>query len=562
MGSTSSGLTVNGDLYGLGYSTSPAISPADFYEGALDPTSVLLKDNFLTPALPWYSTVTESGAALVTHLNDCLAAARLAGASDAYVFLRNSADAYTWSSLYNIGLAEASAAYVPTLAYSTVTVPVWTTVPLGGGGFVTGLASNADGSTIYCRTDVGGAFRWSPTGDVAGNGTWVSLNDNMVPFGTANASALMGVESIATDPSNLNRVYMAAGNGIYVSDNQGGSWTLISPAIAMLPNGGYRSCGERLAVDPNNPDIIWYGSGSSGLRKGDKTGGSWVWTTIPDASVPPGTTDAGVSFVVCDKNSGSTITYAGVIGTETTGGVYKSTDSGATWAKVGITSGQTLTGPRRAQVASNGTLYVTSTGAVFKLLRGASTVLDQLTTLPTSIIYQSGSIAFQGVAVDPNDATGNTVYIAEGNWKHQYNNIWRSTDGGTTWATQDTIFNGVKPNGSTITNVRSEPDGTPCLTGYWFGNTSALLINPSNSNELWAADFFGVARTRDAQNLGNNTLPPSGPGGCQWYMLQKGQEEFGRVRSVGADAARNPLHDGSTRGFLRFRHQFRPVVNN
>lgn len=523
MGSTSSGLTVNGDLYGLGYSTSPSISAADFYEGALDTTSVLLKDNFLTPSLPWYSTVTESGSALVTHLNDCLAAARLAGAPNAYVFIRNSVDAYTWSSLYQIGFNEAGAAYAPTLSYNTVTVPVWSSVPLGGGGFVTGLASNADGSAIYCRTDVGGAFRWSPTGDVAGNGSWVSLSDAMVPFTTANASALMGVESIAADPSNLNRVYMAAGNGIYVSDNRGGNWTLISGTIPMQPNGGYRSCGERLAVDPNNPNIVWYGSGTLGLQKGDKTSGSWVWTQVSTASVPLGTSGAGVTFVVCDKNGGNTIVYAGVIGSATDGGVYKF--DGSAWSKVGITSGQTLTAPRRAQVAANGTLYITSTGAVFKLLRGASTVLTQLTSLPTSIPYQTGAVAFQGVAVDPNDAAGNTVYIAEGNWNYQYNNIWRSTNGGTSWSTQDTIFNGVQPNGTTIFNTRAEPDGTPCLTGYWFGNTSSLLVNPSNSSELWAADFFGVARTRDAQNLGNNTLPPSGPGGCQWYMLQKGQEE-------------------------------------
>ncbi len=520
----SSGMTVNDDLYGLGYSSSPAIAAADFYDGALDTTSVLLKDNFITPATPSYATVTESGAALVNHLNDCLAAARLAGASNAYVFIRNSIDAYTYWSLYQVGMSEAGGAYVPTLSYTTVTVPVWSTVPLGGGGFVTGFASNATGGVIYCRTDVGGAFRWSPTGDVAGNGTWVSLSDTMVPFGTANASGMMGVESIAADPSNASRVYIAAGNGIYVSDNQGASWTLISPAIAMLPNGGYKSCGERLAVDPNNPNIVWYGSINNGLQKGDKTSGTWVWTQVSTASVPVGTANAGVTFVACDKNSGSTLVYAGVVGTATTGGLYKF--DGTTWSKVGVTSGQTLTGPRRAQIASNGTLYLTAGGeGVFKMLRGTSTVLNQLSNLPTTMLYQSGSVQYQGVAVDPNDATGNTVYIAEGNWQYQYNNIWRSTNGGTSWSTQDTIFNGVSPNGSTISNSRTEPDGTPSMTGYWFGNTSSLLINPSNSSELWAGDFFGVLRTRDAQNLGNNTLPPSGPGGCQWYTLQKGQEE-------------------------------------
>ncbi|MEO5712827.1 MAG: DNRLRE domain-containing protein [Luteolibacter sp.] len=518
--------TLNVDLYGVGFGTSPAIAAADFYEGASDGANVLLKDNFIIPTTPAYSTITESGSALVTYLNECLDAARLSSAPTAYIFIRNSLDAYIWSSYYPVGMNEAGGSYLPTIAYTTVTVPVWSSVPLGGGGFVTGLASTSDGSNIYCRTDVGGAFRWAPTGDAAGNGSWVSLSDTMIPFGTPNARAVMGVESIATDPSNTSRLYIGAGNGIYLSDNQGNSWTLISPVIAMSPNGGYRSCGERLAVDPNNPNIVWYGSINNGLQKGDKTSGTWVWSTISTASVPTGTANAGITFVACDQNSGSTIVYAGVVGNATTGGVYKSTDNGITWAKVGITAGQTLTNPRRAQITSNGTVYVTAGGdGVFKLPGGPSTVLTQLTSLPTTILYQSGPVQYQGVAVDPNDATGNTVYIAEGNWQYQYNNIWRSTNGGTTWSTQDTIFNGVKPNGSTISNARTEPDGTPCLTGYWFGNTSSLMINPANSAELWAADFFGVARTRDAQNLGNNTLPPSGPGGCQWSMLQKGQEE-------------------------------------
>jgi hypothetical protein len=134
----SGGMTTNDDLYGLGYSTSPTISPADFYAGSLDTTSVLLKDNFITPATPSYAAVSESGTALVNHLNDCLAAARLAGAPNAYVFIRNSLDAVTYWSLYQVGLSEAGGAYMPTLSYTTVTVPVWNTVPLGGRRFCHG----------------------------------------------------------------------------------------------------------------------------------------------------------------------------------------------------------------------------------------------------------------------------------------------------------------------------------------------------------------------------------------------------------------------------------------
>ncbi len=378
----------------------------------------------------------------------------------------------------------------------------WTTVPLGGGGYVTGLASNTDGSAIYCRTDVGGAFRWSPKlNDPQGNGTWISMSDHMVPFGTPGANKLMGVESIATDPSNLNRVYVGAGNKILVSEDQGSSWTEILSGLAMAPNSPTtRFFGERLVVDPNNPDIIWYGSIRAGLQKGVNSGGTWTWSQVPASSVPFGVAakkgrEAGVTFVLCDANEGQTITYAGVFdggSSPSTGGVYKTTD-GTNWTKVSMSSGSFNT-PRRAQLSSNGTLYITGGGeGVFKLPRGGS----------MSAITPSISKAyFNGVAVDPNDADGNIVYVADKASKK----MWRSADGGTSWAEQNST-----------SHDRQEPDGTPTLNGYWFGNIASLLVNPADSNELWVSDFFGVARTRDAQNLGAS--------GSTWYMLQNGIEE-------------------------------------
>ncbi|MFA6288906.1 MAG: hypothetical protein WC661_16105 [Opitutaceae bacterium] len=504
---THSPMTVNGDLYGLGYSTSPGISGADFYEGALDANSVLLKDNFITPTAPDYSPLSESGAALVGHLNDCLTAARASGATNAYVFIRTSLDAYIWAGVYLLAMTDGGGWSVPTLAYNTVTVPAWNSVPLGGGGYVTGLASDAAGDTIYCRTDVGGAFRWSPTGDANGNGAWVSLTDTMVPYGTAGAGKLMMVASIGVDPSNANQLYVGAGSvyapelrGIFSSPDKGLTWTQINSTIRMDGNNGsYRDRGERLAVDPNNSNIVWFGSSLDGLQKGVKTGATWTWTQIPAASVPFGLAYAGVTFVVCDKNNGNTIVYAGVHDA-TAGGIYKSENGGVSWSKV---AGAALTTPRRAQIASNGTLYVTGGSVAAKLLRGGTLTL--MSSLPAGQTYN-------GVAVDPTDATGQKVYVASSSSA----NISRSSDGGGTWITQTTTFN---EGPATSTNhARKEPDDTSCVTGYWFGTTSSLLVNPSNANELWLGDLFGVSRTRNAQSLGTNP-------GSWWYTLQKGQEE-------------------------------------
>ncbi|EDY22436.1 glycosyl hydrolase BNR repeat-containing protein [Chthoniobacter flavus Ellin428] len=402
----------------------------------------------------------------------------------------------------NAALASLLAAAATT---HTFAAGAWDTVPLGGGGFVTGLVSNVTGSAIYCRTDVGGAFRWVP--DVDGvNGTWISLTDDMVAYGTSGASSLMNVESIGTDPSNVNRVYVGAGNGIWGSDDEGVTWYQIRSSLTENGNGSYRSNGERLAVDPNDPNTVWYGSSTTGLQKGVKSGTTWTWVQIASTSVPFGLSGAGVTFVICDKNNGGpTIVYAGVHDA-TAGGIYRSMDAGATWSLV---TGASLPSPRRAQLAKNGTLYVTGgTDGCAKLPRGGTLTL--LSSLPTGVSYN-------GVATDPNDVTDSKVIVAEGNSGSQFNRIWRSADGGATWAMQQYTFNGMTSGSTGI--PRTEPDGAPCLVGYWFGNISGLLINPANSNELWAADFFGAYRTRDAQDLGTT------PSGCQWYTLQKGQEE-------------------------------------
>ena len=488
---------INGDLYGIGFSTmGPDVYSSDYYGGPLDSNNVLIQDDFILPSTPSYTTVSVSNTALVDYLNLQLNAMRQTGTSEGYVFFRISPDDYIYWNFYQIAMADNGGNSVPILDYTTETVPLWSAVPLGGGGYVTGIVSDPTGDTIYCRTDVGGAFRWAPFGDVDGNGVWVSISDAMVPYGTDGSSALMCVESIAVDPSTPGWLFMAVGNssisstarGIYISEDFGATWSLVdgSNTFVIQGNGSTRAHGERLAVDPNDPDIIWYGSTTSGLRKFVKSGSTWTATQISSGDVPYGTTNTGVSFVVCDPNGGSTILYAGVAD-PSVGGVYRSTDGGATWSKVG---GDTLSSPRRAQVASNGTLYVTGgSDGLGKILRGGT--LSLIGSLPTTTGYPTRSVSYHGVAVDPNDATGNTVYVAE-----VYKGtgiVLRSTDGGVSWANQ-----------SSISQTREEPDGTESLTGYWFGSTAAMMVNPADSNELWLSDFFGVSRTRDAQNFGGS----------------------------------------------------------
>ena len=55
---------------------------------------------------------------------------------------------------------------------------------------------------MYARTDVGGAYRWDDQKQ-----EWIPLTDWLSPA----QGNFTGIESIALDPSDANRVYLAAG---------------------------------------------------------------------------------------------------------------------------------------------------------------------------------------------------------------------------------------------------------------------------------------------------------------------------------------------------------------
>ncbi|HQA58562.1 MAG TPA: xyloglucanase, partial [Acetivibrio sp.] len=114
----------------------------------------------------------------------------------------------------------------------------WDNVVIGGGGgFVPGIIfSEAEKDLIYARTDIGGAYRWDPSTE-----TWIPLLDHF----QMDEYSYYGVESLAADPIDPNRVYIAAGmytndwlpnNGaILRSKDRGKTW---EKTILPFKNGG------------------------------------------------------------------------------------------------------------------------------------------------------------------------------------------------------------------------------------------------------------------------------------------------------------------------------------
>src|SRR5689334_663221 len=72
----------------------------------------------------------------------------------------------------------------------------WGNVAIFGGGFVSGIVTHpAEKNLIYCRTDIGGAYRWDEPAR-----RWVAITDWISGPGWN----YTGIESLAIDPSDPN----------------------------------------------------------------------------------------------------------------------------------------------------------------------------------------------------------------------------------------------------------------------------------------------------------------------------------------------------------------------
>lgn len=323
----------------------------------------------------------------------------------------------------------------------------WSNVEIVGGGFVPGIIYNpTERDLVYARTDIGGAYRWNPT-----TKRWIPLTDWI----GATDWNWTGIDSLATDPVDPNRLYLAAGtytndwtsaNGaILRSTNKGNSWARTDLPFKLGGNMPGRSMGERLAIDPNKNSVLYLGTRGQGLWRSTDYGATWAQVTsfpaIGNYTDPYFNDRIGVVWVTFDPRTGtsgsaSQTIYVGVA--DTTTSIYRSTDGGATWAAL---PGQPTAGylPHHATLASNGMMYITYSdtpgpydggkGDVWKY-NTASQTWTNISPIPSS--SADNYFGYGGLAVDAQNP--NTLLVTSLNswWPDAL--IYRSTDGGATWS--------------------------------------------------------------------------------------------------------------------------------
>ena len=360
----------------------------------------------------------------------------------------------------------------------------WKPVVINGGGYVDGIVfhPNAPG-LMYCRTDIGGAYRWNAT-----NNSWTQLL-NFVGYPN-NQGSLMGVESIGLDPQDTNRLYLACGwmggsnpSGIMISTNQGASFTVINSPFVIESNNDGRGSGERFGVDPNLGSILFYGTHLAGLWKSANYAANWSQVT----SFPVSTTANGVGIVFVEfiKSSGSPGSATPVIWVGVSQGgtnLFRSTDGGSTWTGVNTNGVPPGYMPHHASQDGLGNMYITFCDAPGPNGVSAGIVRKfNLTTLASiDVTPPTGQGGFGGVTVDRQNPNTVAVSTIDCWWPQNY--IYRSTNGGTNWSQ---TYSGT----------------TDCSSAPWMGGNGGLVIqgwsddvkiDPFNSDHLFFTSGGGV----------------------------------------------------------------------
>jgi xyloglucan-specific exo-beta-1,4-glucanase len=313
----------------------------------------------------------------------------------------------------------------------------WRNVVIIGGGYVSGITFSREvEGLVYARTDVGGAYRLDP-----GSETWQPLLD----WVGRDEAHYFGVESLALDATNPDRLYLAvgpytkswAGTGAMLrSKDRGRTWESTDTSIKMGGNEWGRSCGERLAVDPNQPSHVFFGSRQAGLLVSEDHGKTWE--KRPGLPAGTGNDPIGITAIVFDAKSGkpglpTPVIYAAV--DQDGGSVMQSRDAGKTWATLKGQPQRML--PCHIELDEQGKLWATygngpgpndvTDGAVYALDPKEGTGTDVSPLKPSG----DDKFGYAGLAVD-HSQPGRLLVTTIDRWTHK-DEIFFTKDGGRTW---------------------------------------------------------------------------------------------------------------------------------
>jgi len=287
------------------------------------------------------------------------------------------------------------------------------------------------------------------------------------------------VSALAFNSKDSRVVYAgAATGGIFKSLDRGATWQPIFDEQAVLPIGD-------LAVDPNNPNLIYAGTGEAngghnnffggGVYKSTDAGATWQFLGLERTFA--------IGRIVVDPGNSNRVFVAAIgsyFGPGPDRGVYRSTDAGASWEKVLFVNDSTgaidlVIDPKNPTTLFaatwervrryNGARLSGESSGIYQSNDGGNTW--QRLGLQTGLPAPSNTIGRIGLAIC---ATQPENLYALYTINSGYGGLYRSKDGGSTWAQTD--LSGTL--GSGFANF-----------SWYFGN---VRVNPNDPEQVFVMD--------------------------------------------------------------------------
>ncbi|GGW09728.1 xyloglucanase [Streptomyces capoamus] len=351
----------------------------------------------------------------------------------------------------------------------------WKNARIDGGGFVPGIVFNrSEKNLVYARTDIGGAYRWQES-----TKTWTPLLDSV----GWNDWGHTGVVGLASDPVDPDKVYAAVGtytnswdptNGAVLrSADRGASWRKADLPFKLGGNMPGRGMGERLAIDPHKDSVLYLGAPSGkGLWRSTDSGATWSQVT---------------SF----PNPGNYQQDPG----DSTG--YASDEQGIVWVTFDESTGSSGTATKTIYVGvadkDNAVYRSTDAGATWSRLAGQPT----------------GYLAHKGVL----DARNGFLYLAYSDKGGPYDGgkgrLWRYATATGTWSDISPVAEADTSYGfSGLTVDRLHPS-TIMATAYsaWWPDTQFFRSTDSGATWTKAWDYTSYPNRTNRYTIDVSSSP-------------------------------------------------------
>lgn len=429
-----------------------------------------------------------------------------------------------------IGTAGVTTPLAANAAESVESSMNWDTLNIGGGGFVSGIITGDD--QMYARTDVGGAYRYDYE-----QKKWVQLLD----FLTEADRGFLSVDAMCIDPNDDDTLYLLCGCAyfsdartvVFRSHDAGETFEEIdvTDLIQVHGNGYGRQTGEAIAVDPDDPNIIYCGgdvtAGDSALIMSKDGGDTWNPVEGYDKL---GLFEYSIKWPTWTEHMARSVAddeYLNVNGIATIqitdGKVYVGTSvkgkANLHVAEVGSDDFQPLNEnlpteqmPSRINLDADGNLLITyinglmfdrGTGYAFKYNPKTDELKDITPTEGVVTNTKKLNVGYGAVTSDPKDAN-KLVATTCAQWYSQSwtadawerdaiawgDRFFKSEDGGETW-TEMTPGNTAYWDGPLLANYLQD-GGHSWIRDKAIHWSGCIALDPRNSDQFWVVSGNGV----------------------------------------------------------------------